>query len=66
MAQSGAPATALHYIPAAALTALIIDAAFWCVGLISFPNVGDREGLAMVTGRRTLAYVACAVPGPRG
>ncbi|MEO8620100.1 MAG: hypothetical protein ABI625_03470 [bacterium] len=45
MNSSGAVATALHYIPAAALTALVIYGAFWCVGLIRFPNVVDRERL---------------------
>ena len=45
MIQSGAVATALHYIPAAALTALVIYGAFWCVGLIRFPNIANREAL---------------------
>lgn len=45
MDQSGAVGTALHYIPAVLLTALIIYGAFWCVGLIRFPNVVDRERL---------------------
>ena len=45
MDQSGAVGTALHYIPAVLLTGLIIYGAFWCVGIIRFPNIADRERL---------------------
>src|SRR5262245_23932016 len=45
MMQSDIVATALHYIPAAVVTALVIYGPYWCVGLVRFPNFANREAL---------------------
>ena len=51
----GAISTALHYIPAVAFTALVIYGAYWILGIVKFPNVGNREALADRFGEIDLA-----------